>query len=311
MAGPAETPRPRQLQAQPTAQASAKQSQYLRAELEEPKEHPASPQIAKAANGGEAVSVAAVIGVPNATVSSSAYGGGGGGSGANSQGNGGNGGYAIAQAAGVASQAATVSVVAQGANGGDSESYGGNGGDGGHATAQAVGVASQAATVSAVAQGGNGGNGTVNGGNGGSVSFSNGGLGPAVFGVSTTGGAVTVSATGIGGNGGSGGSGGGVFDGDGASISLVSNGGASDAIGGATTGTLNVTQTAIGGNAGIGGEGGAGGNASSTLIGANRYSALSYNLSAYATGGAGGGSVYEPPGPRRVGRRRGKRDKLC
>ena len=38
--------------------------------------------------------------------------------------------------------------------------------------------------------------------------------------------------------------------GNGASVSLISNGGVNDAIGGATSGTLNLTQTAIGGNSG-------------------------------------------------------------
>ena len=42
---------------------------------------------------------------------------------------------------------------------------------------------------------------------------------------------------------------------------------------------------------------GAGGNASSTLIGSNPYGALNYSLSAYATGGTGGGHVFSFPGP--------------
>jgi hypothetical protein len=53
-----------------------------------------------------------------------------------------------------------------------------------------------------------------------------------------------VSGTAIGGNGGgSNGPGG-----PGASVSLTSNGGVNDAVGGATSGTLNLTQTATGGS---------------------------------------------------------------
>ena len=84
-------------------------------------------------------------------------------------------------------------------------------------------------------------------GNGGSATLSSGGLGPAVFGSSATGGTVTVSGTAIGGNGGPTAMSGG---GSGASVSLISNGGVNDAIGGATSGTLNLTQTAIGGDGG-------------------------------------------------------------
>ena len=62
-------------------------------------------------------------------------------------------------------------------------------------------------------------------------------------------------------------------------MSLISNGGVNDAIGGATSGTLNLTQTAIGGN------GGSGGNASSTLIGTNPFGSSTYNLTAVAAGG--------------------------
>jgi hypothetical protein len=182
-----------------------------------------------------------------------------------------------------------VSSKAVGGNGGDTSAAGfgfDNAGNGRNATAQATGIASQNVTISAVAQGGNGGNSDSGllGGNGGSVSFSNGGHGPAVFGMSTGGGTVTVSATGVGGNGGNGG----VGNGDGASVNLVSNGGAQDAVGGATTSTLNLTQTAIGGNGGTTGAFGLAGNASSTLIGVNPYGAQNYNLSADATGGAGG-----------------------
>ena len=75
--------------------------------------------------------------------------------------------------------------------------------------------------------------------------------------------------------------------GTGASVSLISNGGVNDAIGGATSGTLNLTQTAIGGNGGDFGNG-PGGNATSILIGTNPFGASTYNLTANATGGNGG-----------------------
>ena len=80
--------------------------------------------------------------------------------------------------------------------------------------------------------------------------------------------------------------------GNGGSVSLLSNGGLNDAIGGATSGTLNLTQTAIGGNGGTrrccAGFGGSGGNASSILFGTNPFGASSYNLNTFATGGNGG-----------------------
>jgi hypothetical protein len=65
---------------------------------------------------------------------------------------------------------------------------------------------------------------------------------------------------------------------------LISNGGVSDAIGGATSGTLNLTQLA---HAGSGGNGGVGGSATSTLIGTNPFGASTYNLTAQANGGDG------------------------
>jgi len=97
-----------------------------------------------------------------------------------------------------------------------------------------------------------------------------------------------VSGTATGGNGGNraccSGDGG-----NGGSVSLISNGGVNDAIGGATSGTLNLTQTAIGGTGGGGeGVGGNGGKALSTLIGTNPYGSSNYNLTANATGGNGG-----------------------
>ena len=76
-------------------------------------------------------------------------------------------------------------------------------------------------------------------------------------------------------------------DGQGASVSLISNGGVNDAIGGATSGTLNLTQTAIGGSGGTGFNGSSGGNATSILIGTNPFGASTYNLTANATGGNG------------------------
>jgi hypothetical protein len=72
-----------------------------------------------------------------------------------------------------------------------------------------------------------------------------------------------------------------VLGGSGGSVSLISNGGANDGIGGATSGTLNLTQTAVGGN------GVFGGNANSTLIGNNPFGSSSYNLNANAIGGNG------------------------
>jgi hypothetical protein len=106
-----------------------------------------------------------------------------------------------------------------------------------------------------------------------------------------TGGTVTVSGTA---NGGNGGGSGGVCctGGSGASVSLISNGGVNDAIGGATSGTLNLTQRALGGNGGdqraIGDRGemmANGGSAISTLIGTNPFGASSYNLTANAIAG--------------------------
>ena len=149
---------------------------------------------------------------------------------------------------------ASVSSTANGGAGGVVGSVGCGfscvGGSGGSANAQASGIARDQATVSAIATGGDAGPGSVSAGagaNGGSATLSSGGLGPAVFGSSATGGTVTVSGTAIGGAGGS------TIDtnvnGNGASVSLISNGGVNDAIGGATSGTLNLTQTAIGGNA--------------------------------------------------------------
>jgi hypothetical protein len=87
--------------------------------------------------------------------------------------------------------------------------------------------------------------------------------------------------------------------GSGGSVSLISNGGVNDAIGGATSGTLNLTQTAIGGDAGNTSviHGGAGGSATSILIGTNPFGAATYNLTANASGGnapnavAGGGAI--------------------
>ena len=149
---------------------------------------------------------------------------------------------------------ASVSSTANGGAGGVVGSVGCGfscvGGNGGSANAQASGIARDQATVSAIATGGNGGQRLCGGAgaNGGSATLSSGGLGPAVFGSSATGGTVTVSGTAIGGAGGS------TIDsnvnGNGASVSLISNGGVNDAIGGATSGTLNLTQTAIGGNGG-------------------------------------------------------------
>jgi hypothetical protein len=102
-----------------------------------------------------------------------------------------------------------------------------------------------------------------------------------------------VSGTAIGGNGGA--NSGDANSGDvpglgpGAPVSLISNGGVNDAVGGATSGTLNLTQTAIGGNSGSSDDTGAtGGNASSTLTGTNPSGASNYNLTANATGGNGG-----------------------
>jgi hypothetical protein len=132
-------------------------------------------------------------------------------------------------------------------------------------------------------KGSGGGTGFGRVGDGGSATLSSGGLGPAVFGSSATGGTVTVSGTAIGGRGGSG-----RFGGFGASVSLITNGGVNDAIGGATSGTLNLTQTAIGGAGGTVSSvfvGGTGGNASSILTGTNPFGSSICNLNANATGG--------------------------
>jgi hypothetical protein len=136
---------------------------------------------------------------------------------------------------------ASISATANGGPGGSClvNCIGGNGGT---ANVQATAIARDQVTISAIATGGNGGSFLSFGG---SATLSSGGLGPAVFGSSATGGTVTVSGTAIGGSG--------------ASVSLISNGGVNDAIGGATSGTLNLTQTAIGGIGG--GSNGTGGSA--------------------------------------------------
>jgi hypothetical protein len=130
-------------------------------------------------------------------------------------------------------------------------------------------------------------------GNGGSAGFSTGGTGPAVAGYSTGGGTVTVSATATGGFGGPGG--------DGASVSLSSDGGSHSVVGGATTGALYLTQSATGGEGGSFfplQTGGSGGDASSRLRGDNPSSASNYSLAANATGGAAGfGSFDGSPRP--------------
>jgi hypothetical protein len=160
-------------------------------------------------------------------------------------------------------------------------------GKGGNANAQATGIAAQDVTVSAIARGGNAGHDSGVPNPAGSASLSSGGLGPAVFGSSTNGGTVTVSGTAIAGNASTNGPAAGV------SISLISNGGVNDAIGGATSGTLNLTQTAIGGGGSNGFDTGVGGNASSTLIGTNPYGSSNYNLTANATAGNGGGGSVQ------------------
>jgi hypothetical protein len=192
---------------------------------------------------------------------------------------------------------ASVSSTANGGAGGSgcvAPCTGGFGGSGGSANAQAIGIARNQVTISAAAIGGPGGSagdfGSV--GSGGSATLSSGGLGPAVFGSSATGGTVTVSGTAIGGPGGFGFG----VGGNGGSVSLISKGGVNDAIGGATSGTLNLTQTAIGGTGATVqfGHGGSGGSASSVLTGTNPYGASTYNLNANATGGYGnpeGGGV--------------------
>src|SRR5262249_16552040 len=152
------------------------------------------------------------------------------------------------------------------------------GANGGSANAQASGIARDQVTITAIATGGAGGQSGGQGGGGGSATLSSGGLGPAGFCRSATGGTVPRAGTPPGG--GSSQSFG-PPPGGGASVSLTSNGGVNDAIGGATSGTLNLTQTAIGGN------GGFAGNAASILIGTNPFGSSSYNLNANATGGNG------------------------
>lgn len=117
--------------------------------------------------GGNANSSAIVLGVPNASVTSTASGGTGGSSNTSAGGAGGN---ANAQAIGVALQAVNISAVATGGNGG-SNFVAGN-------------------TLPPAASG-----------NGGSATLT-GSVGPAVFGISINGGTVTVQGTAIGGNGG-------------------------------------------------------------------------------------------------------------
>ena len=80
----------------------------------------------------------------------------------------------------------------------------------------------------------------------------------------------------------------------------MTDGGATDAVGGGTTGTLNLTQSAIGGSGGSNGriDRRIRRDASSTLSGDNPSSSIAYNLTANATGGAGGdaNSVGGPGG---------------
>ena len=146
----------------------------------------------------------------------------------------------------------------------------GDAGQGGPANGLAPPSADPTNTVAVT--GGNGGNAPFGTGGGRGATISNGGAGPAVFGISTSGVTVTVLGTVIGGNGGTG-----ITGGSGSSVGLLSNGSANDAIGGATSGALNLTQTSIGGNGGgATGTGGAGGNASSVLNGDNSFGASSY-----------------------------------
>ena len=116
--------------------------------------------------------------------------------------------------------------------------------------------------------------------------------------------------------------------GSGASVSLISNGGLNDAIGGATSGTLNLTQTAIGGSggslalvamqqaylleltpsepqpiillpmqlAGMHAGFGAGGSATATADARASNSGIA-NATANATGGSGGGSMASEARP--------------
>jgi hypothetical protein len=95
--------------------------------------------------------------------------------------------------------------------------------------------------------------------------LSDGGTGAAVYGASLGSNQVTVNGTAQGGNGGnSDGSGG--LAGAGASVSLLSNGGSNDAVGGSASYYLTLNQTAIGGNGGTGTNGAAAGAASSILV---------------------------------------------
>jgi hypothetical protein len=263
--------------------------------------------------GGNAAATAATStagsfgnGSASATATGGAGGAGGAGFGGSISGVGGTGGNATSNALVINVPDATVRSSANGGAGGGCSSLGCIGGivgsafgsNGGSANVQASGIARDQVMIFAAAIGGKGGDGVVNAagagaaGAGGSATLSSGGLGPAVFGSSATGGTVTVSGGAVGGNGGS--LFGGRTAGPGASVSLISNGGVNDAIGGATSGTLNLTQTAIGGNSGGNTLDGVGGAATSILIGTNPFGASTYNLTAEARGGSGntvGGSA--------------------
>jgi hypothetical protein len=262
--------------------------------------------------GGNAAATAATSGADdagNAFATATATGGAGGAAGANGSGfgsffsgSGGSGGNANSNAIVINVPDAFVSSTAIGGAGGPGNGSffttgigNGRGGNGGSANAQASAIAQGQATVSATAIGGSGG-GVPNlprpfsGGFPGAATLSSGGLGPAVFGSSANGGTVTVSGTAIGGRAGGPVSAAPINP---SSVSLVSNGSVNDAVGGATSGTLNLSQTAIGGDGGPCSRCAGGGNASSTLIGANPFGASIYNLTANATGGNGnfGGSA--------------------
>jgi hypothetical protein len=259
--------------------------------------------------GGSAAATAATStadSAGNGFATATATGGGGGagapsfpGSGSSFFGNGGSGGFVASNSIVINVANAFVSSTANGGPGGSgcfSNCGSGQGGNGGSANAQASGIARDQATVSATARGGDGG--AVGlpqpflAGIPGFATLSRGGLGPAVFGSSATGGTVTVSGTAIGGSErGAPAFGPGVVSGK--SVSLISNGGVNDAVGGATSGALNLRQTAIGGDGGPCSRCAGGGSASNTLIGANPFGASTYNLTANATGGNGtsGGSA--------------------
>jgi hypothetical protein len=135
------------------------------------------------------------------------------------------------------------------------------------------------------------------------LEVSSGGLGPAVFGSSSSGGTVSVSGTAIGGNGGSTALGPGI-SGSGASVSLTSNGGVNDAVGGATSGTLNLTQTAIGGAGGFAASsqsfasGSAGSDASRGPREARREERVaSQRIVSESRKGSVGGDISAVPGP--------------